>query len=125
GTNTYVLSTGDYYVDSDFVINNNETLYVQGNARLYVTGNMTMKAANGSFITIAPGASLKLYVGTPSGPAVSTALTMVNNTGTASTFQYVGLPSNTSMTWSGNAIYIGTVYAPQANFTASGGGSTA
>jgi len=125
GTNTYILASGDYYVNSDFVLNNNETLAIQGNVRLYVTGSMTMKSANGSFINIYPGASLKLYVGTASGPPASTQLTMVNNSGTASTFHYFGLPSNTTMSWSGNAIYIGTVYAPEVNFTASGGGSTA
>jgi Tfp pilus assembly protein PilX len=125
GTNTYILASGDYYVNGDFVINNNETLYVAGNARLYVTGNFTMKSANGSFVTIAPGATLKLYVGTQSGSPVSTAMTQVNTVGNAGTFQYWGLPSNTSMSWSGNNVYVGTVYAPEASFEAGGGGSTA
>ncbi len=124
GTNTYILSTGNYYVSGDFTLNNGETLYVAGNAKLYVTGNVNMKSANGSFISIADGASLKLYVGTSSGPAVSAQMTQVNTPGVAGTFQYYGLPSNNSISWSGNNVYIGTVYAPAADFTAGGGGST-
>jgi Tfp pilus assembly protein PilX len=124
GTNTYILTSGDYYVNSDFVINNNETLYVAGNARLYVTGNFTMKAQNGSFVTIAPGASLKLYVGTPGGSPVTAQLAQVNPGGTASSFQMYGLPSLTTINWSGNGSYMGTVYAPEASLNAGGGGSS-
>jgi Tfp pilus assembly protein PilX len=124
GTNTYVLAGGDYFVDSDFVLSQGETLYVAGNSRLYVTGNVTMKSQNECFITLAPGATLKLYVGTTDGAAVSAALTQVNNTGNASSFQYYGLPSNNKITWNGNNVYMGTVYAPQADLEAGGGGST-
>lgn len=53
----------------------------------------------------------------------SAAFTQINNEGNASTFQYFGLPTNTSVTWSGNDAYVGTVYAPNAIFTAGGGGS--
>jgi Tfp pilus assembly protein PilX len=123
GTNTYIINSGDYYVNADFVIQNNQTLYVAGNARLYVTGNFTMKAQNGSFITIAPGASLKLYVGSPTGTAVTAQLAQVNPGGTASSFQLYGLPTLTTISWSGNGSYMGTVYAPEANLTAGGGGS--
>jgi hypothetical protein len=123
GTNTYVLSSGDYYMDSDLVLSQNETLYVAGNVRLYVTGNVNMKSQNQCFISIAAGGSLKLYVGTETGPAVSAQLTQVNTLGNASSFQYYGLPSNTSITWNGNNTYVGTVYAPEADFSAGGGGS--
>jgi len=123
GTNTYVLGSGDYYVNGDFTVANKETLYISGNVRLYVTGNFTMVGQNGSYISIAPGATLKLYVGTETGPAVSSTFMNVNNAGNAYNFQYYGLPSNTSATWSGNASYIGTVYAPEVNFTLNGGGN--
>jgi len=124
GTNTYALGAGDYYVNGDLVLSQNDTLYVGGNARLYVTGNINMKSQNSCFITIGPGASLKIYCGTTDGPAVSAQLTQVNTSGNASTFQYWGLPSNNSITWSGNNTYVGTVYAPEATFSAGGGGST-
>ncbi|PYJ07708.1 MAG: hypothetical protein DME25_03245 [Verrucomicrobia bacterium] len=123
GTNTYVLSSGDYLVNGNFSVGNNETLYVSGPTRLYVTGNFTMQGQNGSYITISPGATLQLYVGTTDGPSVSTTLLNVNNAGNASNFQYYGLPNNTSVTWSGNATYTGTVYAPEAQFTLTGGGN--
>jgi hypothetical protein len=127
GTNTYVLTTGNYYVNGDFTINSGETLYITGNTRLYVTGNFTMKSQNASFITLAPGASLKLYVGTANGPAVATSLAQVNTSDiawNAGSFIYYGLPSNTTIGWNGNASYVGSVYAPEATFTAGGGGST-
>lgn len=69
-------------------------------------------------IIIAPGASLKLYVG-----GASTGLNQVNTDGNAATFQYYGLPTNTDIKWGGNNAYVGTVYAPQASFTCGGGGN--
>jgi len=33
------------------------------------------------------------------------------------------LPSNTSITYSGTSMFIGTIYAPNADFTMSGGGN--
>jgi hypothetical protein len=124
GTNTYILGSGDYYVNGDLVLSQNENLYVSGDTRLYVTGNINMKSQNNCRIIIAAGASLKLYCGTPDGSAVSAELTQVNTAGNASTFQYWGLPSNNSLTWNGNNVYVGTVYAPQAAFSCGGGGST-
>jgi hypothetical protein len=61
---------------------------------------------------------LKLYVG-----GSSASLTEVNTEGTASTFYYFGLPGNTTVTWSGNAAYLGILYAPEANLTLGGGGN--
>ena len=110
-------------MNSDFVLNNNETLYVQGNARMYVTGSVNMKSQNGCYISIAPGATLKLYVGTPGGPSVSASLTQVNNAGNAASFQCFGLPSLNTLTWSGNNTFLGTIYAPEGDFSAAGGGS--
>src|SRR6185436_8656336 len=101
----------------------NETMNVSGTVKLYVTGNVTMKSQSACFINILPGASLQLFVGTVDGPAVSAKLTQVNLTGNAFNFGYYGLPSNTSVTWDGNNAYVGTIYAPQADFTCGGGGN--
>ena len=123
-TNTYLLGNGSYYINNDLTLKNNQVLYVAGVSTLYVTGNFS--GNNGSQITVAPGASLKLYVGTTAGPAVSCAFNVVNNTGTnnnAFNFQLFGLPSMTSFTLSGNDTYMGTIYAPEAAFTLNGGGS--
>jgi hypothetical protein len=126
GTNTYVLLGGaSYYYNGDFVLNQNETLYVSGtNTVLYVTGNFNMKSQNACYISLAPGASLTLYVGTTSGSAVSGNLTQVNTSGNAGSFSYYGLPSNNSLVWSGNNNFVGTIYAPEADVSLGGGGST-
>jgi len=87
-----------------------------------VTGGFDMK--NAARITIATNASLKLYLGSSSGSAVSGNFGMVNTAGNASTFQLYGLPTLTTLTWGGNTVYFGTVYAPEANLTLNGGGST-
>jgi hypothetical protein len=123
GTNAYVLGDGQYYLDGDISIGNNKALYVTGVATLYITG--TFDGKNGSYVTIAPGAILKLYVGSPSGTAVSANMYSINNGGNAYNFQFYGLPTCTTLTWSGNNSYIGTVYAPEATFTLNGGGADA
>lgn len=122
-TNTYPLTPGNYYVNGDFVMSQNETMVVSGNVKLYVTGNFNMKSQNACTIDILPGATLTLYVGTADGPAVTASLTQVNLTGNAANFSYYGLPSNTSLTWVGNNTFVGTVYAPEADLTCGGGGS--
>ena len=122
-TNTYPLTTGNYYVNGDFVMNQNETMNVSGNVVLYVTGNFNMKSQNACTINVLPGGSLKLYVGNSTGSSVSANLTMVNTVGNAMTFQFFGLPTCTSMVWGGNNTYMGTVYAPEADFSCGGGGN--
>jgi hypothetical protein len=48
----------------------------------------------------------------------------VNEFGIAKNLQYYGLPSNTALTLGGNASFTAQIYAPEANFTLGGGGST-
>lgn len=117
GTNyTYLLSSGNYMLSSITMRTGDRICVLPGQrAVLYVTGDFTMQGA--SFIHIAPDAQLKVYVG-----GREAVLTRVNTTGDASSFQYYGLPSNRSLTWSGNSEYAGTVYAPNAIFTLGGGG---
>jgi hypothetical protein len=120
GTNyQYVLGNGNYKLSSALSISlsgNGQPVIVTGNATLYITGDLTVSGSG--FIYMAPGSSLTLIVGgttsTISGGGV------VNGTGLASNFSYVGLPANTSLTYSGSAAFIGTVNAPEANFTISG-----
>jgi len=116
GTNAYYLGTGSYVINGNLSLSTGNTLFVAGFASLYVNGNVNMSGQ--SQILIAPGAQLKLYVS-----GANAGFTSINTTGNASTFQYYGLPSNTSLTWSGNATYVGTVYAPSANFSCGGGGN--
>ncbi|MHB8523008.1 MAG: DUF7305 domain-containing protein [Limisphaerales bacterium] len=125
GTNyTYVLNSGNYELSSLSLSGQNQVL-VAGNAILYVTGSVSM--AGSSSITIATNANLALYVGTANtNSPVSVSLGgngVANNGGSATNFFYYGLPSNTSVSLSGNAAFIGAIYAPEAAFTMGGGGN--
>lgn len=117
GTNyTYLLTTGKYYTSSKMQMNNNDVMAVTGDVTLYVDNDFSV--AGQAYIYIYPGASLKLYV--------SRSLSIggggiINGTQDASKLSVYGL--NTSpQTWSytGNSMFVGTVYAPNADFTFSG-----
>jgi len=133
GTNTYALgnaalpgSSYSYWLNASLSLKNGETLYVapSNNVTLYLTGSLTMQSLNSSYLSLGPGASLKLYVGTTSGSATTITLTQVNNSGDDSKLQIFGLPSTKSISWNGNAAFSGVVYAPEAAFSLGGGGNT-
>jgi hypothetical protein len=115
----YVLGNGNYQA-AGLSMSGQNKMYVTGtNTVLYVNGNFSM--AGQSTIIIAPGASLKLYVSGASGDIGGNG---VVNPGTAMNFIYYGLPSNTSLSMSGNTAFTGVIYAPSADFSLGGGGST-
>lgn len=119
GTNyTWVLGNGNYMAsDANGVkLKNGDTILVTGRARVYVTGDFIMQ--NGSSIIIAPGASLQLYVG-----GANTTIATLNNAGNCANFTYFGLPSNKSITLTGNDVFLGSIYAPNANLSLGGGGN--
>jgi len=119
GTNyTWVLGYGNYmHIDPKGAkFNTGDIILVVGRAKLYVTGEFIM--GGGSMIMIAPGASLELYVA-----GADTAITSVNNAGNCATFSYFGLPSNKRISLSGNDVFLGTIYAPDADLTMGGGGN--
>lgn len=117
GSNITLLGSGNYQMSSFTTGNNTQPMMVTGQATLYVTGNFTVQGSG--FVQINPGASLTVYVGgsttTLSGGGV------INLGGYATNFTYVGLSGNTSITYSGGSAFIGTVNAPEASFTESGG----
>jgi hypothetical protein len=119
GTNyTWVLGNSNYMYDDSrgAKFNSGDVILVTGRARLYVTGDFLMGGQ--SMITIAPGASLQLYVG-----GANTIIGTINNGGNCATFTYFGLPSNTSVTLAGNDVFLGSIYAPSADLGMSGGGN--
>ncbi len=127
GTNRYVLDGGNFIINGDLSLNSGEALTVtgSGDSVLFVAGNVFMagaqsgpRAPGAASINIAPGCNLLLYVA-----GTSAALTQVNTAGPATTFQYYGLPSNTSLAWNGNTDFIGSIYAPQAKLTLGSGTS--
>ena len=107
----YILDEGNYQT-SDL----NGTVYVKRNATLYVTTTLNLSA-----LVIQSGGSLNLY---SSAPSVSLAgNTTANSDGTADAFVFWGMPTVTSVTFSGNAGFTGAIYAPNADFTLNGGGN--
>ena len=120
GTNyDYVLSGGSgalYAVDELQL--NNQTMLIQGNVCLYIQNDLAISGSG--LIEIAPGATLNLYVAAPTATLGGNGV--INAAGSALSFTYWGLPSNTQLTLSGNSDFIGLIYAPQADFFLNGGG---
>lgn len=117
-TYDYALGSGNYQMQT-LNMSASSKMIVLGNAVLYVVGNLSFTGQ--SELIIAPGASLKLYVG---GPSANFAGNGINNqAGDATKFTYYGLPGNTSLALSGNASVTGVFYAPNADFALNGGGN--
>jgi hypothetical protein len=117
GTNyTYVLGKGDYEISGSKTFGGK--VIVTGQARLLVSSDVQFSGSD--FLYIQPGASLALYVSAPKASIGGGGIQ--NDTGQPSSFVYYGLPSNTSLSYSGNAAMVGAIYAPNADFSMGGGG---
>jgi hypothetical protein len=92
-------------------------LIVTGNVTLYDTGSFSISGQG--YVQILPGASLTLYVG---GSMSIAGNGVLNGTGFAGNFSVLGLSGCTSISYSGNAAFNGTVYAPSASVTIHGNG---
>jgi len=120
-----LLPSGNYQVadltGSVYVGQPNTVLYVSSSISIGTSGGNPKKGVAPPEIHIAPGGSLTIYMGgastTVSGNGV------VNDTALASNFAYYGLPSNTSISLTGNGSFFGTIYAPQADFSLKGSGN--
>jgi hypothetical protein len=113
----YLLTSGNYMISS-VSLSGNDVMYVTGHSKLLVTDSINI--TGNAKIEIAPGASLIIYMEGASASIAGNGI--VNNNSTALSFLYFGLPTNTSLSLSGNAAFIGAIYAPNANFTLGGGG---
>lgn len=116
-TNTYILANGNYAAVSGLNMNSHDTMLVTGNCSLYIGGDFSM--GSGCAIYIAPGATLSLYM--DGGTTTLSGNGIVNQTGVASSFSYYGTTNNTTIKYTGQADFIGTINAPEADFTISGG----
>jgi hypothetical protein len=113
----YVLDNSSNWKLTDL----SSAVYVKSpNVILYVTS--TLSLGTGTEIYLTPGASLTMYVGAASASIGGQGI--VNTTGLAKNFTYYGLPTNTSMGVQANATFVGQIYAPEADITIGGGGST-
>lgn len=111
-------ATGADYVMSSLSLSSKDVMLITNKVRLLVTGNISLKGT----IQIAAGSSLELYMEGASADIGGNGI--ANNTGLAINFCYYGLPTNTSITFSGNGEFVGAIYAPNADFTLSGGGNS-
>lgn len=115
----YVLGNGNYQLSSLSMSGQGKAI-VTGNATLYVTGDLSMTGQ--STLTIAPGGSLKLYVGGTTAHFAGNGI--LNESGDTMKFAFYGLPNLTSLDLSGNAAFTGTIYAPNADFALNGSGTS-
>ena len=90
---------------------------INGNVVLYITPGNSFTVKGSDTITIKPGGSLKIIAG---GNVSIAGGGVLNGTGVAGNFSIVGLSSCTSISYAGNAQFIGTVNAPQADFSIKG-----
>ncbi len=130
GTNTYnfVLGSGSYEVIGSKGLTGN--VLVQGDVVLYVPQGSLLNFSGEQKIVIERGASLKLYVGCATATWSGNAGIDNRNVSDPVThdigclhFQYFGLPTNKTVSMTGNAEFAGVVYAPDANLTLGGSGA--
>jgi len=120
GTNySMILASGDEtkrYLASSV----SGKVYVAPNSTvlLHVTDAVDIKGTD--YIYISPGSTLIMVVG--AGNAAIGGNGVINPGGNALAFQYYGLPSNTGLSFGGNAAFSGVIYAPEADFQLNGAG---
>ena len=115
-TTATVLSGGNYLMSSLSTSSSNNLVLVTGPSTLVVTGNVNISGTGD--IEILPGGSLTIYVA--GGSTSIGGKGVVNDAGSPENFSYLGLNSNTNITFSGLATFYGTIDAPQADYMETG-----
>lgn len=111
-----------FTLSGDYQISSSGTVYVAPftNVRLYVTASSFSPGGTRIAGTGASAGQLTIYM---SGASCTMGGGATVDSGNATNFIYYGLPSNTSITFSGNSSFLGIVYAPEADMTLNGGGN--
>src|SRR6185369_9848018 len=124
-TYQYYLTTGNYQIDnvtrSVYIAGSDVNIYVPSTGKIQQTGNDTWYVAATDPISGAP-AHVNLYAGPASVKIAGNGI--INGSGNALGFTYFGLNSNTSLQLSGNAAITAVIYAPYADYTLGGGGTS-
>jgi hypothetical protein len=118
-TYDYVLVGDKYQADHLRMSGSSKLLVLGTNVTLYLKDDFSMSGS--SQVIIAPGASIKIYVG---GDVSLSGNGIFNYTMDASHFGLFGLPSNRNISISGNAAFTGVIYSPYADIVMNGGGTT-
>jgi hypothetical protein len=115
---TYVLTSGNWQLSS-LNLSGSDSIIVMGDVVLYVAGDVNLSGQ--SLIYLPTNSSLKMYVA--GSDASIGGKGAVNSSGNSTNFLYFGLPSNKTISMSGNASFTGSIYAPSADLTLGGGGN--
>jgi hypothetical protein len=115
----YILEDNVDYKLSTLVLSSDDKMLVRGKARLIVDKDVSL--SGNAFIQVDANASLELYVS--QGAVSISGNSIVNKAGSAASFSLFGLPGLQNVNMSGNGMFIGTIYAPQAKLSLSGGGT--
>jgi hypothetical protein len=115
--NSYYLNGGNYQNIGALSLSSSETILISGNVNLYVSGNI--KLVGSSQIIVGTNSSLKIFAAADVDLAGGGAL---NKTGFATNLTVYGLNTSTSVSYTGGAAFVCTIYAPFADVKLSGGG---
>jgi hypothetical protein len=115
----YVLYSGSYSI-STLTLSGSDKMLVMGDATLLV--NQDVSISGDAFIQINPGANLQLYV--RKGSVSISGGGIANLAGNAANFGLWGMPEMKNINFSGDGLFIGTIYAPQAKLSMSGGSTS-
>jgi hypothetical protein len=91
-----------------------------GAVTIYIPSSGSFGNSGQAFIYVAPGSSVSIYCAASSASLSGNSFAGATN---AEDIAFYGLPTCTSVSYSGNASYIGTIYAPEADFSSSGNGA--
>jgi hypothetical protein len=125
GTNYALVFQGNQYWGTSNVMyrsslsmsGHEKAIAINGAVVLYIPNGGSFSTSGQSFIYVAPGASLSIYCGASSASLSGRSFVGATN---ATNISVYGLPSLTSIHYSGGSPFVGTIYAPEANFESSG-----
>jgi hypothetical protein len=110
-SNVWNVGSGSFQMSSY----NGDPIVITGNATILVNGGISI--SGGGSIRVMPGASVKMYV---TGNVDIGGNGIVNDPGLAANFSLIGLAGCTSINYHGTPDFVGTINAPQADFTMKG-----
>jgi len=118
-TNGVAIFNGGNYILSSLSLSGKNKIMINGDVSIWVPSGFSMSGQ--SEIDIATTGKLTIYTGAGSTVGGNGIL---NASLDATRCSIIGLPTCTSLSFGGNAGFTGTIYAPSADFSMSGGGST-
>jgi hypothetical protein len=111
--NQYWGTSNVIYQTSISMSGHQKAIAVGGAVVLYIPDGGRFSTSGQSFIYVAPGASVSIYCGASSASFSGGSFVGATN---ANNLAIYGLPSLTSIQYSGGSPFVGTIYAPEANF---------